>query len=277
MKHPDIQVFWEGKTEPIYDLWYIQKNQSNLLNFTHSILSENDNQNESINDEKNLEVYDSLNLDNNPIYEYQSPFENIKPQELFNDEVKDIHELFKKLPNAYNDFLQKGESNYGYMLISKNFEYTKDHSIIILESNLLRFIRQLWYNKQYVDFVNQKQYDRITTICLNSYLDRSRYKVFLNLFPHYQSYFTHFENIKYQLVNDVYLYIRNKMNNSNISSNNTTYQISNEIIKYMANEVSNKITLNLQNKPKVIISKIIHAQKYLDIYYKIFESNNLLE
>ncbi len=87
--------------------------------------------------------------DPNKQYDFirHSPIAQIPSQDKITG-VNDIRTLYKKLKMSYEMFDDENIIDYGYILFAK--QPAGDHSVLLLESNLLSIIRNLWYNQQYV-------------------------------------------------------------------------------------------------------------------------------
>lgn len=103
---------------------------------------------------------------------------------------------------AYDEFDENGTIDYGYILFAKT--PAGDHSVLILESNLLSIIRNLWYNQSYVHFSNKFQFSREQLILLISYIDDAKYQLFNRLFPQYKTEFDRFSKLEAQLVQEIF-------------------------------------------------------------------------
>lgn len=92
--------------------------------------------------------------------------------------------------------------DYGYILFAK--QPAGDHSVLLLESNLLSIIRNLWYNQQYVQFSNKFQFSREQLILLICYIDDAKYQLFNRLFPQHKPEFDRFSKLEAQLVDEIF-------------------------------------------------------------------------
>lgn len=163
----------------------------------------------------------------------------------------------------------------GYLLISNNPEITKNHSYIVLESSLLRRIRQLIYDKSYTELARKYGYDRFQVAAVSSYLSENK-SVFLNLFPQYADVYQKLDKVQDELVNKV-------ADRFAQTDDSKSFNAPNELIPsvmfsdILAEDLSKKITLQSpqDEKSKRQIQTFITNKKYLKQYYVECFSDNL--
>ncbi len=225
-KHPDMHPFREGKEEDIYKVWCIQK----------------------------------VNLAENSLVPQRGSFLKELPlQKKINFKTKNMHNLYKRLKSSYDDYISGRSPNYGYILVSNKPNTTKEFSVLMLESSLMKSIRNLWYNGTYVLCSKARECDRISLILLNSYLDDTRHATFLNLFPQFSEKFVEFEKKEDEMMGSIYAIIK--------KTNETE---TNAALQYLANEVQSTLTISLYSNPTQKIKDIIHCNKYIYAYYDLF-------
>lgn len=154
-RHPLMQKFREGNSVDIYRLWFIQS----------VCLDESD-----------------------PKYLWSSdvsPIVIIPAQETYPSTVGNLRELYKLASSALQDYLDKKEICYGYILRSVNREQTSEHSDLFIESSLMRIIRKTWYENNLIDQCHKAGWDKQLAITLHAYLDTQNYETFQRLFPEY--------------------------------------------------------------------------------------------
>jgi len=142
----------------------------------------------------------------------RSPHHQILSQEFLTEHVRSLKDLYKQASSALTDFINDTSSEpcYGFILRSINFEVTKDHSDLFIESSLLRIIRKIWYENQITEICKKNNHvSRTDIIILNAYLDDNLHNVFLQLFPQYAPNFKQFSN-KLQKIIDLMLQISNQ-------------------------------------------------------------------
>ncbi len=230
-KHPDIHPFQEGRDEqkePIYKIWSIQS----------------------------VVLADDYIPDRTPFAA------TIRPQKKYTFKTKNMHNLYKRLSAALSDYIAGKRPNYGYILVSKRPEITQEFTVIMLESSLMRMIRKLWYDSEYIQFSEAKKYKKLDLILLNSFLDDTRTNIFTTLFPAYTETFRRLETLENELIGLVHSAIRNE--EVEVGS----FDI--EAVKALATEVKNIITVDQHDNPRQKIKEVIHTNKYIDIYYAAY-------
>ena len=183
-KHPEFHPFWEGKTEPIMKLWFIQS--------------------------VNLNTEDKFYLWAND----KKPPIDIPLQEICLERIHNIKDLYRNVYKAYNNFIKYNKCLYGYILRSNNPSETGLHSNLLLESSLMRLLRKSWYDNKIVKFCNNNKQDRKKIIPLFAYLDNNSKSTFLQLYPIYKKQFDLFDTKINKLVNNIYsLYNETELKN----------------------------------------------------------------
>lgn len=225
-KHPDMHPFWEKENEPIYKVWFVQ----------------------------------SRDLNNIKKINNRSEWSQIKNQKRVNRmHVENMFGLYKRLKSSYQDYLEDRPPTYGYLLVSNNPDETKDHSVIMLESSLMTYIRNSWYNGHYGLISKNKNYDREMVILLNAFLKDDNKEIFLTLYQRYAELFNKWDDEEKEFIDNVYNCIASPENECD------------ELVKIAAEEVKSIITLELHEKPHNKIRDIIHNTEHLDYYYKLFK------
>lgn len=231
-KHPDSHPFFEGKSKPIYKVWYVQ--QANLTS---------------------LEV------------KRENPFEKntvvIPSQKVYNFRSKRMDNIYKNLASAYDEFIRYKSINYGYILISRYPEITGDYTCIMLESSLLREIRNIWYNGTYIKASKIKSLNRESIIYLGSFLNHKRLQIFTQLFPNC------FESIDFMIKKEnemIAKIIKHINSNKELDSDEKSNDIG--IVSIFANKVKSVLTISLYENPEVKVREIIRIPENFDLYYK---------
>lgn len=267
-KHPDLHPFMEGKGEPIYKIWFIQR-----TNTKTKLVSK------------------------------LSQWSYIKGHTRVTFQVKSVGALFNKLNGSYDKFLEKGISLYGFLLFAKQtgeqqymspegFIENKNHASIILESSLMKYIRNLWYDASYTSFSRQNDYNRNKTILINSFLDNNRIDIFNKLFPQFVTTMNNLVDSEINLVETIYKRIMDNKGKSlesgeaalNSDESHKTIQtdwaadipeelnhdnIENDIINTLCLKVTNSLSIDKHEKPKQKIRDIVHTTDHIDHYYKL--------
>lgn len=179
-KHNDIHPFMEGTGEPVYKIWFIQMVQIKEV-FEECIICKT------------------------------SPFEQISNHKKVEYPIKSLGVLFKTLKETFTTFVNVKTINYGYILVARDNNGIVDnaeYNILFLESNLMNYIRNLWYDAAYIKYSKYKSYDRISTILLNSFIDNNRVDIFNALFPQFKQQLDILNDVENTLVEKIY----NKLN-----------------------------------------------------------------
>ncbi len=154
-RHPSMQKFREGGEVDIYRLWFIQ-----------SVC---------------LDVADPKYLWSSDI----SPLVIIPNQELHPSTVGNLRELYKLSRAALQNYFDKKEVCYGFILRSVNIDQTGEHSDLFIESSLLRQIRRTWYENNIIEQCHKSGWNKETAITMHAFLDVANYENFTKLFPEY--------------------------------------------------------------------------------------------
>ena len=130
---------------------------------------------------KNIWFVQSINILTNKVNE--NPFKNIHPQVLLPYSSQNSHNLLFTIngtnKNSLNEYLyNNNDINLGYILKSSNQEVTGIHSNIIIESSLLKKIRQLLYNNKYIELSKKHNTSKDNIVIISSYLDINNSNIF---------------------------------------------------------------------------------------------------
>lgn len=247
-RHPDIHPFKEGEKSNTHDIWRIQRTE--------------------LASSKVLMAHNELSV--------------LPSQAMVMKKVVRVHDLYENNKAALNEFMNGGSPNYGYVLTSKDHLITGDHSVIILESSLMRTIRNLWYNGNYILYSAKNNYDRINIILLNSYLDNTRNKLFLALFPEYTDEFVRITRIESDMLNAVHTIIKNRTTPESKDSKDSESKeepeeelVIENIYNTLADVVMKTIDINLYQDPFGKIKDILHSNEFIHTYYKLCYSQRI--
>lgn len=284
-KHPDIHPFCEGKSKPIFKVWFIQ-----------------------LNNVKNPSA--------NPVR--VSPFKGIKNHTKVSFNVKSVGILFNKMKASFELFISQGRANYGFMLVAKDvndFANNREYCNIILESSLMVYLRKLFYDASYSKFSKLREYNRVNVILLNAFLDSAKTELFSILFPQYRGIMGSLVKIETEIVELVYKKLKEPIVVPSIAvvggevvvpnvtilqnpdrQNNTVNETADEIVDWaaidveigidefaelksdivdiLARQIKDKITISAHERPRQLIHEIIRDIKNIDIYYKLFDLVN---
>ena len=228
IKHPDIHPFNEGTGVDIYKMWFIQ----------------------SVDLEKN-----------NVYYEYTNNI-NIHNQQLTDNNIVSIRELYGKLPKAYNDFHNNNNVNYGYILKSRDYTKTNEYSIILLESSLMKMIRSLLYNNKFTIVSHNMNYDKQLYTILNAYLFRNNYRIFKQLFPQYSDVYRLLKYVTGNILIDI-LNIKKSVDNNA------------EVYYKASKNIYNSLIIKCITFDVPTIKSYIRNISWVNIYYDIMIDLNI--
>ncbi|MGL5934499.1 MAG: hypothetical protein ACRCZI_02630 [Cetobacterium sp.] len=240
-KHPDIHPFMENKKEPLYRLWFIQ-----YVSLTTKVVSRT------------------------------SPWNYIFGHKKIVFSIKSIGSLYNKLNKAYETYLERGISLYGFLLVSKSqtiegiaadFGDDKNHANILLESTLMKYIKNLWYDASYTSFSKDRDYNRNKTILINSFLDNNRIDIFNKLFPQYADTMNSLVASEISIIDSIYDKI--KKNNEDHPEELSEELHDNDILNTLCKQVTDKLTLDSHVRPKQKVREIIHTIDNIDYYYRL--------
>ena len=174
-KHPEFHRFYGRNQKEKYLLWFIQS--------------------VCLDESKNNFLWVNEN----------NPLDTIPKQKVYTRELLNIRELYGQSSRALNEYLTTDtEPCYGFILRSVNFSTTKGDSDLLVESSLMRKIRNIWYDTKLIKFCHaNKQYEKEQVITLNAYLSADLYQCFLQLFPQYQETFATYNKKITELANEI--------------------------------------------------------------------------
>jgi hypothetical protein len=222
-KHPKFHRFHGRNQTTKYKMWFIQS--VNLDNTSKQYLWASD----------------------------KTPFDLIVGQEFYTEHVNSMRELYKLSMVTLDEYIEgTSEPCFGFILRSVNFEATKSHSDLFIESSLMRSIRRIWYETKVIDLCHANNWAKEDVITLNAYLDSELYETFLHLFPQYQERFSYYSKT-IQLVVMQMIQLTNDNEINNITNELTTTAVEynklvETIAKQMFTEFSHSIKYELFNK-----------------------------
>lgn len=226
-KHPDFHPFWDGKDTGQYNFWFIQKfhNKDGVVPMGEKL--------------KKLRV-DGQTIEEKP---------------------GNIRTLFKKLGNSLDDFLETKNVLYGYILRTDHKDVSINSRNILLESRLLKTIRNLYYHSKYQKNSHELKLDREKYIVASAFLDRKKYAMFTELFPQYKNEFNEYEKI-YKILLKELTGIYTKPG----STDSPFYLFAQKI----ANQINKKVTIK-KNNPHLqhLLSTFILDPVFLTTFYTL--------
>ena len=184
-----------------------------------------------------------------------------------------LHYNNKQSNNNYLYYLKNKEKNYnykpnfGYILTSKNINITQQYSNIFLESLLLKNIRKLIYDYNYlpdsIKLHNTNSFDMITLNILKCVLC-SHYNNYKLYFPKYGY---KYDLIKKFIYNDLPSHIMENYNTLNNNLNNITSIVNDDmIISDINNFYISQYNINKVNKASIILYSNIKNNYNIDIF-----------
>lgn len=234
-RHPTMQKFMEGGDTPIYKIWFIQSVCTDVN--SQEYLWSNDN----------------------------CPIAIIPTQEVLSTEkVSNMRDLYTKASSALNDFLNKKEVCYGFILRSVNVDQTNEHSDLFVESSLMRTIRKIWYENRLIDACHNNKWNKDTAVVLNAYLNTKDYEVFQRLFPQYQEQLSHYHEVVSQIASEM----------ANRSLNVQATESYNDVVTHMLTAFSNDVKYDPKGQTHESLVKLympyICHQDSLDVLMPLF-------
>jgi hypothetical protein len=179
-KHESMHPFREGKKEVINKLWFIQ----------------------------------SVELNTKEVCEDFKGMYGILNQKKFVDPLcNNINSkyLFSKLSKSLDNFIDRNEVCYGFILKSRDSSLTKSYSNILLESSLLQNIRKLIYHRDLNKYATEMGYNRDLSTIINAYLNPNTCDLFITLFPQYKHVYSDLDIIHDKIVRSVLDYTMPKL------------------------------------------------------------------
>jgi hypothetical protein len=95
-----------------------------------------------------------------------------------------VGKMFSEAKNAYKVFKTTGKTHFGHLVVTKE-------KCFLVESTLLRNIRQTFYNNKFSKV--PKRFNRQRFIVVDSFLDPAKHQMFQTLFPHHSEQFIKLE------------------------------------------------------------------------------------
>jgi hypothetical protein len=181
---------------------------------------------------------------------------------------KQINDICKSALHNYVKNPRGSNINYGFILRIENTNSGQDlgyDTNVLLESNMLKKIRQLIYNLPKGDLrpAKPRQY-----CILRAYLNYSQRPVFKALFPEYLPTFDQYNKLFVEATNCVMNCMRNRNTRAKlIEFHNEPYEL---IAFNLLADIERMENVNtFDTTSNYILRDIIMDQKYLDLYYSI--------
>ena len=188
-----------------------------------------------------------------------SPILEIKSQELYTNKVDNLRELFKIAYDSLDSYLKNSNTEpcFGFILRSVNYETTKSHSDLFIESSLMKNIRQIWYDSELNDKCNTNKWCKEIAISLNAYLNNNIHEIFRLLFPQFQDKYELYGNTIQELVD-----LMTNMIKINDTTNDMQILDTKKLLNNTAKDVLNLFKLskkyNLDNKTEEQNKRVLY-------------------
>jgi hypothetical protein len=193
------------------------------------------------------------------------PFDICVQDELV--EVPKLRQIYSNLSTSLHNWLTTNKDPlFGYLFVSTApFRTAGDHSCVLLESSLMRQIRQSVYDRRYMEFGPNR---KLATV-INGYLGPNR-ETFIKLFPQYLDIYTKLGEVQGNLVDG----ILNKLTSAKEEPTEakSTVDVAEEVkcdpVDYLAALVSKKITIDATKQEEAgrHVTGIINNHKYTGVY-----------
>ena len=192
-----------------------------------------------------------------------SPHTDVKSQSKLNFKPLSMQMLYRDLLAAYDLYETNKVINYGYILRLKKFTHKDNNQHILLESSLLRKIRSLYHDEKHTMISKNNNYVRDKYVCVNSFLDLSRNKDFITLFPQYLEKFQQLGEIVKNLTNAII----EKITSGNIAGDDLFMQHVNKL----SAQIDNLITIDKSELSNIMLTSFLMNIKYTDMFYQLLK------
>lgn len=175
----------------------------------------------------------------------------------------------KNNEKSLSNYLTKKTVNLGYILKSKNTKLTKIHSNILIESTLMRKIRNLLYDSKYIKMAKDLVIDKETVIIISAYLNINNRDLFIQLFPNYNYMYAILTNITNEQINNIIKY-----HNKKRCSNNDDSSFFDDITLYLYNNIHKLYNINMINPIYLnqVINNYLINENNITIYVNLYKS-----
>lgn len=184
-------------------------------------------------------------------------------EEVPGDNVK-LSELYSSLSTSLDKWVSTKENPlFGYLLISTEpYRVGTDHSCVLLESNLMRSIRQFVYDRKYMEYGENR--DLATVV--HGFLSPHR-KTFIALFPQYQPQFDKLDVLQQNLVA---LIMKRNLAQPTEEKTIDTPNVVADPVEYLLSAIQKKMTIDTNNPESQkhvlgIINHTCHTRLYMKL------------
>ena len=198
-------------------------------------------------------------------------------QEKIDLSNKTLKSVYTNLSNSLDRWINREESEveplYGYIIVSPDkYSAAGDHSYVLLESSLMRKIRQFIYDSKYNKYGNDKQLATIVDAFLGS--DK---KIFIKLFPQYTEIYEQIEKLQLELCKKITVKYLNGLGKSNLLTDNMNKslietKINTDPIDFFIDEINLVITIKNETDYAHILP-YINSTKYTNIYFNLIKTD----
>lgn len=246
-KYSDVFMEALKNTAPEFDLDQLNKSASYTIGFCHPT-------HHPFRKESLVWFIYGYNIDTGEVLKSPGLPEQLKI------ECDDYTELIYNSEAAYKEYVHKNNINFGYVLRYKyphkniRNRYKPD---IFIESSLMSNIRRILYQQKFIKDektrrVVKRQFSHIEYVIWRAYLDISKRKMLITLFPQYNSTLENFDNIIDAAVNNI-----------------VEWKPVTPLEESLREYISNKLKLYKKTSlSKDVIKDIITSPNVIDIYIK---------
>jgi hypothetical protein len=174
-----------------------------------------------------------------------------------------LRTIYSNLSSSLPSWLNTGKDPlFGYMLVSTApYRAAGDHSCVLFESSLMRNIRQLVYDKKFMEYGTE----RLLATAVHAYLGNSR-DIFIKLFPRYQSVYSALDSLQNRITSDILKYIEENGAPAQNEKDAIDMQKSSHV-EFFAGIICKKITIDPTNaEANKHIYGVINNPKYTRLY-----------
>lgn len=192
--------------------------------------------------------------------------------------VPKLRQLYSSLATSLQNWLTtKKNPLFGYLFISTApYRVGGDHSCVLLESSLMRMIRQSVYDRRFMEYGA----NRTLATVITGYLGPNR-TTFIELFPQHAPLFAQLDTLQNGFVQDILRRLTiTKLPADDEKATDLIAQkpVDADAVDYLANLVQKKITIKEQDADaERHVTGIINNTKYVGIYMDAIKATAAIE
>lgn len=173
-----------------------------------------------------------------------------------------VDEMLEKTKNAYDDYIETGVVNYGYIISIESKQY-------LIESSLMKNIRNIFYTNRFNKL--ESCFDKKKYIVLNAFLDANKHNTFKKLFPQYLDSFTDFEKKIDTVIQKITDIVEQKEAEDKFKKLQESQDSVDKFSVELYKELTKSITIKLHKKNHIIdiIYSFIYNTKYTEKLYDL--------